>query len=395
MKTIWIEPNITTGNVARGAKYFRRLQIEKAIIQEIEKGNHILIAAPRRYGKSSIIRYLSDNKCNNYTCVFEDIEDVISEKQFYERFYKMILKSLKFNKRIWNKLGDFLQKIGVEEASISGKITFTSKKEIDYKEEIDKILITLRNEKVKIILFIDELAEVLHELNKIKKTQDAKNILRSLRHWRQNEQYNSFCTVFSSSIGLHHVIKEIQGRTAIINDLHIIKLAPFSNKTAMDYINYITETATVKYSKALQKHFFTKINFLIPYFINILVERVNLTAKAKKQCKITKKDIDIAFDYIVAHSTYFKDWKDRLFEYFPKEVNFMNEVLTYIAHYDSINSRQLYDLAVKHNCKTTYIASIDILENDGYIHAFNTDYLFVSPFLKAFWKKFQPVYDEK
>ncbi len=100
-------------------------------------------------------------------------------------------------------------------------------------------------------------------------------------------------------------------------------------------------------------------------------------------------------DIIVKENKYFDDWKDRLIEYYPdNEARFMNEILVYLAHYDSISLRRLYDLAIKHKRDLDYMSFIEILENDGYIVENNQVYTFLSPFLKAFWKKDQPIYTE-
>ena len=55
MSNTWINPNIIIGNTATGNYYFPRPQIEADTWSEIEKGNHVLIAAPRRVGKSSVM----------------------------------------------------------------------------------------------------------------------------------------------------------------------------------------------------------------------------------------------------------------------------------------------------------------------------------------------------
>ena len=64
-------------------------------------------------------------------------------------------------------------------------------------------------------MFIDELPEVLHSLNKKNKKEDAIVILKNLRRWRQEDQFKNFRIVLAGSVGIHHVIKLIEGRTMI------------------------------------------------------------------------------------------------------------------------------------------------------------------------------------
>ena len=73
----------------------------------------------------------------------------------------------------------------------------------------------------------------------------------------------------------------------------------------------------------------------------------------------------------------------------------MNEVLIHIAHKHKITKRKLYDLAVQYQRTNDYIELMDGLERDGYITEQTDNYVFVSPFLKAFWKRTNPYYDGK
>ncbi len=84
-----------------------------------------------------------------------------------------------------------------------------------------------------------------------------------------------------------------------------------------------------------------------------------------------------------------------MFDYFPRhEALFLNEVLLFIAHKDKINKRELYDLARKHKKDIEYMELIGNLDGDGYILEKDNNYIFVSPFLKEFWKRDQPIYNE-
>ncbi len=396
METEWIEPKIIIGNQATGDYYFPRNEIEDEIITEINKGSHLLIAAPRRVGKTSIVVNIANNKCpKGRKCIFEDIQGIKSEKAFYKRLYELILSSLSRDKKIWNQLSVFFQKIDIDEISVDGKIKFGDKKDLNYLTEIDKAAGQLKSKEIKVVLFIDELPEVLHNLHKENKTEQAKGILKNLREWRQNNQYNAIQLVLTGSVGMRHVVKRIEGRASDLNDLMEIDFEPFIPEQANGYIAHVTKNATVKYSNELSRFLINKISYPIPYFINLILEEVNKKARRNNNSNISEDDIDIAFDKVVKESSYFKDWKHRLFDYFPRhEALFLNEVLLFIAHKDKINKRELYDLARKHKKDIEYMELIGNLDGDGYILEKDNNYIFVSPFLKEFWKRDQPIYNE-
>jgi hypothetical protein len=72
---------------------------------------------------------------------------------------------------------------------------------------------------------------------------------------------------------------------------------------------------------------------------------------------------------------------------------FVNEILTHIAHKESIRIQEIYDKAIKYDKTADYMEFIQDLENDGYIIEVNEQYRFISPFLSAFWKKNNPIYN--
>jgi AAA+ ATPase superfamily predicted ATPase len=79
------------GNPARGKDFFNRHnQIEK-ILNRLENGNNLQIAAPRRVGKTSILWYLLDNQSDSYAYVYVDTEAIDESGDFFKKMMKAIL----------------------------------------------------------------------------------------------------------------------------------------------------------------------------------------------------------------------------------------------------------------------------------------------------------------
>ena len=390
----WKDPNIIIGNIAQGNNYYQRKNIENEIIAELDKGNHILLSAPRRVGKTSIVKYLEQVKLNDRNCIFKNIQDIKSEKEFYETIYELILKSLKRNDQIKQSLKKFFSGRGIESISWDSGIKFKDKKDFNYKEEIRILIQKLENQKIKVILFIDELPDVLHYLYENNKVQEALGILKNIRSWRQDFNRNALLFVWTGSIGMRHIVRNISKSTNDINDLKEIKFKPFDTVEAIEYIQLATQNASVTYSDETAQYLIDKIKYPIPYFINLMLDEINKIAKADHNKNISTKVIDEAFYHQVEENEYFDDWFSRLYKYFEKQdADFMNELLVFIAHKGKINPRQIYDLSVKHGKTTTYMQLVKVLLNDGYIVKNDDKYYFISPFLRGFWLKNNPYYE--
>jgi len=396
MNKNWILPKTIVGPPVTGDYYYPRTEIVDDIWIELLKGNCILIAAPRRVGKTSIMRDIERNPKEGYIVKFESIQAVKSEKEFYETLYLLVLsclgKSVKAKKRILR----FFKKKKISEIDIKGKIKIEDKA-FKYLEEINTIFRELDDNSETIVLLLDELPEVLHEIDKAGKTEEAKAILKQLRTWRQSD-FKKLQFVVAGSIGIHYVVKTIEGRTADLNDLKKIVCEPLNKTQALDYIGWATQKATIKYSDKLKTYLLETIqHYYTPYFINLMLDEIDRKGRKDNIPNITNSDIDIAFNKVIKNNDHFADWKSRLKDYMPKDdFDFVNEILIHIAHKDFITIQTIYNKAGEHEKTTDYMELISDLEEDGYIveeTEGNKKYVFISPFLKEFWLRNNPIYN--
>lgn len=397
MDANWISPKIIVGPVATGDYYYPRTEIVNEIWDELEKGNFILIAAPRRVGKTSIMRAIEANPRVNYKVVFENIQAVKSETDFYKTLYKLILNCLNTSKKAAAWLSVYRKSKQITEISTSG-IKFENKTP-DYLYEINQIFRELDSNTETIVLLLDELPEVLHQLDKAGKKDEAIAILHQLRAWRQSN-FQKLQFVFAGSVGIHYVVKNIEGRTSSLNDLIPAVCNPLSKDEAKDYIKWATSNkASAQYDDELQTKLLVKIqHYYTPYFINLMLGELDKNARKTNNTVITEQDIDQAFLNVEKNNGHFADWKKRLYDYMPKsDFNFVNDVLIHIAHRNSISIQTIYDKAVNQEKTIDYMDMIHNLVHDGYLTETSENsqnYIFISPFLKAFWKRNNPIYNE-
>ncbi|PXY42310.1 hypothetical protein DMB65_03520 [Flavobacterium cheongpyeongense] len=393
MKNNWIAPKIIIGKDATGEYYYRREYIENEIWSEIKKGNNVLIAAPRRVGKTSVMKYLIENTESGYKLIFRNVQGIDTEKEFYKTIYELIIKCLNKFKSNKQLITDYFKQKKITEISWSGGITIEDN-EIDYLYEINNLIPKLDVNGETIVLLIDELPEVLHNLHKKGNNDIAKSIIKNLRQWRQENGYEKLQFVLAGSVGIHYVVNLIDGRTSDINDLNKIYYQPLNENEVDHYIDWATNKASVLFDNALKGYLRTKIQYFVPYFINLMLDEIDKTARKNKNTVISEIDIDNAFNSIIRNNDYFSDWKKRLSDYLPKEdFKFVNDILKHIAHRDQITIQEIYNKAQTFDKEEDYMSFIKDLTQDGYIVENNSKYIFISPFLKEFWKLDNPVYN--
>lgn len=394
MAAEWTNPTIIIGNSATGAYYYNRPDIVTEIWEEVTKPNHVLIAAPRRVGKSSVMEHMAANPHTDVKCVFKNIQGVQSEAAFYETFYHLVIHALHGAQKKWTWLAGLWKELKIEEISLEGRVKI-GKKELNFLAELNLLINQLKDKNVRLVLFIDELPEVLHRLHKDGRPQEAVSILKNLRSWLLSPEFKkSISLVLAGSVGIHYVVQLIEGRTADINHLGKIDFEALDRAEAADYIQWATKDATIQYSPALAKRLLDKIRYYVPYFINLMLDEINRTARKKGTPKINKTDIEAAFEKVIASNDHFADWKSRLFEYMPaQDALFLNDVLAHAAKHDTVSIRKVYDIrrnyGSEHNC-------MDLLNNllkDGYLLQAGDNFSFISPFLQTYWKRNNPQYN--
>jgi len=393
MSKDWKNPNVTLGGVAKGDKFYHRNNIVEEIWDKLQKGNCVLLTAPRRVGKTSVMQYMEDNPIENYKAIFQDIEGTGSAVGFYERIYEMLLKCLNKTDKAKEWLKKFLKENSIEEIGIKG-VKFKTKP-TDFLKATDALLAEIngKEEIENIVLLLDELPIVLFKIDK----KDAVSILENLRRWRQQPEMNKKVKfVFAGSVGIHYVVAKIKNRSSDLNDLAKVCFEPLSDNEAYKYIDWATYEATITYDIEQKQHLLNKIQYFVPYFINLLIDEIDRQAEKANNPKITTQHIDTAFDIVVRNSDCFEDWKNRLRDYMPKEdFSFVNEILIHTAHKEYISLQEIFDKAIKYEKTDDYMKFIKDLMNDGYITEFENKYRFVSPYLSAFWKADNPIVNLK
>lgn len=389
----WIHPNTITGSVAEGAKYFSRKSIEEKIWREIEKGNHVLFFAPRRVGKSSIVKFMSRNPHKFYAGLYKDIESDSSIQAFYKRLFYMTMEVLESSG--WLKQSVTIWKKKWSLKSIGEKGIEIEKREVDFRETFFEMLADLKKLKdnQRIVLFLDEIPDVVKKIYESSGSEEARILLDDLRALRNNDDFKKvFVLVLLGSVGLNHMVKKITGRTDKINDLHIEYLPPLDKSEIDAFIDHLVKDATMTLDKKTKAHLIKKLGHYIPYFIQLLIEACDDLLHKEKRSELTIEDIDVAYTGLLKKNDHFSDWETRLKDYFPEKFPFLMEVLIHCALQGKISIQEVYNFAVANDSKFTYKADLDdILVADGYLFESDSTYYFNSPLLRDWWKQRHPI----
>ena len=92
--------NNITGSPVEGKDFFGREKELEFVWKHIQKGNSIILAAPRRVGKSSLAKkVLSEASENGWNILEINLEEVKSEEDFVKKFIEELT-----NKDWWSRV---------------------------------------------------------------------------------------------------------------------------------------------------------------------------------------------------------------------------------------------------------------------------------------------------
>lgn len=389
----WVNPRTITGSPAEEERYLRRQHINDQFWEFVRDGKHILFTAPRRIGKSSVMKDLEKDHPESYLVIYEDIESDKTQKDLFKRLFELLLTRLGSKKK-WKKLSNFLKTKSIGEVSLDGSLSFTNN-ELDYKEELLSLIKELANEELRVVMLLDEFPDVLQSIFDNEGKETATDTLRTLRKIRNTGGFEKFTFVFAGSVGLEHVVSKITGRLNSVNDLEPIPIDQFSSGEASLLIEQLLEGATMSIPQEAHDHLLKRIGYLLPYFLQLMLEKCNAILRAEKRPELTIEVIDKAFIQVTKEGRNFDDWKKRLNTYLPKsDAAYCVGLLTRYAHHDNYPLQKAFNYANKAKPETHYKELIDnVLVKDGYLAEENQVYSFQSPFLRDWWKERHPIFE--
>jgi hypothetical protein len=377
------------GSPARGDKFFHRKKLVDNLWRKIENGSNILIAAPRRVGKTTLMCHFYDNPPKDYYFVFVDTEKVNNENEYYRKLLNKILKcgilnQLKKAISVIEQHIPEIKKVGAE------GIEFGLKTNINYFDLVTKVIKSINDSDKKMILMIDEFPQTLENIIKDFGEEEGKHFLQSNRELRIDPDLNNTVKyIYAGSIGLENIVSKMNA-IATINDLETFKINPLQHVEKIEFINLLLQDVSFDLKEAQIEYIFEKIEWLIPFHIKLVIEGINELIIYEEIKEIDNSAIDSVFEEMIKQKNHFDHWHTRLRTSFnSEEYTFAKEVLNIISENGMITSSDIFEIVAKNHLGKNYKDIINSLIYDGYINndGNEKEYRFNSPIVRMWWRK--------
>ncbi|MEO5731836.1 MAG: hypothetical protein ABI134_31150 [Byssovorax sp.] len=387
-----------TGKPAEGDDFFDRERETRRLWERIDTDN-VLLLAPRRVGKTSLMFRLRDGaEREGFHAAYVSVADVTTEIGFVERLYEAAQKLAPAKKAIRHiakgPLGRFLRRIK-KLGLFSISIELGESAETQWQALGEALSAALDSVDGRWLLLVDELP--IFVLTLIRQDPSGARARTFLNWYRQLRIAGKRVRwLLAGSIGLDTVTKRMRfGDT--INDLYLFTdFGAFTPEIADQLLDALGKTYDLPLAAEVKAHIRKRTGWLIPFHLQLFFAtlREHVSDRRPKSNKITTTDVDAVYEQLLspAKRAYFDYWEQRLHEELGspddrKSIDLIDVIAKNpegesVATLKSVLGKHFQDGAQRDD-KLRYL--LDVLQADGYIVETGGRFIFRSSLLRDFW----------
>lgn len=377
-----IGPPVTGANF-----YGRTTELEEAL-SLMAQGNSLLLASPRRVGKSSFSKKLIElSEDRGYRSVYLDLQGVSNEQEFGDRLADCFRKVKSEESRLYgmmDSVGRLLHK--VRKVEFRG-VGFEFREDaVKFYSEVEKMIGSVN--KSRVIVVIDELAVFLQRIEEQRGIDAVESILNWLRKLRQNSQ-NQIVWIFCSSVSITNYASR-NNLSYTINDLTPFKLGEMSYEEASGLLYQLcTGQGMEPFNEDDTEIILTKLGWKLPFFIQLFFNYYHRGTAEYKNIGMSAASDKIIELIIREHQL--SSWSERLSGYgkYEKPAQLL---LNYLCTPKHKSDRRHLESIIKPGCLQgedsgiVYSEVRQMLDTDGYLmEDDNGNIVFRSPVIRQYW----------
>lgn len=383
------------GKPVVGENFFGR-ERELEALDRITRDEHVLLLAPRRVGKTSLLFALSSKVAQEGTAVGVFVSAAVAKNEL--QLVRAVLQAIydtREGKRIKpNAIGAWLRRHSrrVKGVKVAGSgIDLETQATPEWQEEADRAFSAIAATERPWLIMIDELPTLVLQLAR----EDGSGArVRAFMQWFRNLRQlprgaENLRFVLAGSIGLDNVTRRHR-LTDTINDLRDWRLGPFTPENADRFLAELARSYKLELGDELRRDICDRAEWLIPYHMQLIFSA--LRDQCGGQTRPSAKTLDLAIEALLSRKSYFSYWHERLHDAFgAPEDDLARKVLVTCAREPRGATTSALQQSIARSVPnpkdraeaTAWI--LDVLENDGYLVEESGRRRFRSGLLRRYW----------
>lgn len=381
---------ISVGNPVEGDDFFDR-ELEQARAWRKLEGSHLLMLAPRRIGKTSLILRLCatarEHRRYAVHCSFAKCE---SESDCIRELFKALASQHSIGQRstaLFSTIKSFkLGPFGVD---------WHEAKPESWREAGEELGKALAEDEDNWLVCIDELPVFI--INLLQQGDDGRRRARAFLYWLRDlrqTHYQRIKWLMAGSIGLDTLAARLR-LTDSINDLEPFPLDAFSEESALRFLAKLADSYGLPLSDELCRAIVARVGWPVPYYLQLMFSHLrdeSLDNGAPPDAVMIEK----VFEKLLGNSyrTHFDYWHQRLEEELGQpEAGQAARILTQICRSTAGATRDELTQGLStiiqdpesRDKALNYL--LEVLISDGYLVLREGRYAFRLEWLRLYWQR--------
>jgi uncharacterized protein len=390
------------GCPVRGDDLYGREKFIRLIYKKLKTSN-LILTAPRRFGKTSVMYRILDVQPEDYCVLHMDLEDITEPLKFVVNFLATAKQSGFFKeavKKVFQKIkeitGEAEMSFNMSE-DISWKIQFKEKVKSDWKDISTELIKELRNSDKPVIFILDEFTYMVENFKRndipIEEIREFLSWFRKIRIDHELLGKNRF--LIGGSVSLENLLTDMK-MIDTINDFERIELLEFTIEQSMDFVRQVFMGEDMEVEVAIIEKITEVVGSGIPYFYQALIGKI-IEKSIISDEKISTEMVDDIYENTFLGTTckgYFEHYYSRLSKYERHIEKAAKEVLKELCLCKEMHRDEVYGIYKRVVGEQSDVEGFNLLvaelENDFYIK-YNTStqsYAFACKVLKDWWKRY-------
>jgi len=379
------------GNPARGDSFYPRDREIKKLYRVLKSGASIYLSAPRRVGKTSVLKFIEEHPEDGYYFVYVITESVESSNEFFKVIFEALLHSDAINKlsKAYTEFRDAIISI-VDRVKKIYNVELRERGETNYYDLLIELFTSVKKDLGHLVVQIDEFPQTIQNILNTEGKDAAERFIqknRALRHHPEVADKIQF--IYTGSLSLYPMVEQVSQLTAV-NDLRPVELQALSLDEAEDFLIKLLWAEDLKITPELVHYVLDKMKWHIPFHLQLIAQELIEVYEVEEK-EIDTDAIDRAFEQVVhvRNRAQFEPYFSRLNSVFKRaEHAFVIDVLKFVALHHEISEDIMVDFSVKHHVENLQRIK-NILEGDGYLYYSHEEnmYRYTSPILQLWCRR--------
>lgn len=396
------------GSPARDEDFWFRAEFLEELWESLKKHN-VLLLAPRRTGKTSVMYRMLDDPKNGWLVIHLNVEDLKTPGDFVislidainehqPRYLREILA------KGWSLLTGILshiEKIEVSEFKLQlrKRENFESK----WQESGDELMERVFQTNEKILFIIDELPDMLNSMLSFSQEEYAV-FLHWFRKTRNRSLKKNLRWLVGGSVNLIAALDQ-QAMVKLVNDLKVEPLPPLTEKEIRTFVEKMLSERGVIFDEKVVPRIIELLGAPIPLFLQMLTQELHRLWRRNSSAPLSSAGVDEVFSKSLLGEMArdkLQHYRSRIDIHYPREER---EAACHFLDSLSMSNNGLSQDALSHlyrrieERKTgsrrgpalsqAFQRLLMYLQSDFYIERKDDElYDFTSRLLKTWWKKY-------